>query len=581
MGRIVSLARMVLYHIKIAPTRAFLGVGFGLSFAHWIGCSLIRDLRQYNFPGAIVTMTIPNSILIGGRNQNQVSMTTRMANRHGMIAGATGTGKTVTMQILAEEFSRAGVPVLMADIKGDVSGLACAATPHPKIDERVQAIGISDYQMEANPVVFWDLYGKLGHPVRATVSELGPLLLANLMDLNATQTGVMYAAFKIADDNGLLLLDLEDLQALLGWMSENAAELRGDYGNFTAASIGAIQRNLLVLEEQDAEVFLGEPVLQLDDLMRQDFSGRGVINVLDVTTVISRGPRLYATFLLWLMAELFENMPEVGDPDKPKLVMFFDEAHLLFKDAPKSLEDKIEQVVRLIRSKGIGIYFVSQSPMDIPESVLGQLGLKIQHALRAFTPKEQKAVKVVAENFRANPGVDTGKVITELGVGEALVSVLNEKGIPTPVENILIRPPQSRIGPATVEERAEQIKRSPIGHRYDEADNRESAMEKLRVRAEKQVQKVEQEETRVAAEKAAREAEKVAEKVAIAAEKERLRLEKAAEKERIRLAKEAEKERVRTKRANEAMVRSIARSMGTQVGGRLVRGILGSLFGGR
>ncbi len=543
-------------------------------------------------------MTNSTTLLIGGRDQKQVSMTTRMANRHGMIAGATGTGKTVTMQILAEEFSRAGVPVLMADVKGDVSGLACAATSHPKIDERIQAIGIENYKMEANPVVFWDLYGKLGHPVRATVSELGPLLFANLMDLNETQTGVMYAAFKIADDNGMLLLDLEDLQALLGWMADNASDLRGDYGNFTAASIGAIQRNLLILEEQDAEVFLGEPVLQLDDLMHQDFSGRGVVNVLDVTTIISRGPRLYATFLLWLMAELFENMPEIGDPDKPKFVMFFDEAHLLFDDAPKSLVDKIEQVVRLIRSKGIGVYFVSQSPLDIPEDVLGQLGMKIQHALRAFTPKEQKAVRVVAENFRANPDIDTEKVITELGVGEALVSVLDEKGIPTPVEQILIRPPQSRIGPATPEERAEQIKRSPIGKRYDETENRESAMEKLRGRAEAQMKKAEEEEARIAAEKAAEQARKLAEKEAKAAEKERLRLAKEAERERIRVAKEEEKERVRLAKekereerkksggsrrqsTSEAMMKSIARSVGTQLGRRVIRGVLGSLFGGR
>lgn len=521
-------------------------------------------------------MTTQNTILIGGRDHKKVLMDTRMANRHGMIAGATGTGKTVTMQILAEEFSKAGVPVLMADVKGDVSGLACEATAHPKIDERIEAIGISDYQMQGNPVVFWDLYGKKGHPVRATVSELGPLLISNLLELNETQTGVMYAAFKIADDNGLLLLDLEDLQHLLGWMSDNASELRGDYGNFTSASIGAIQRDLLVLEEQDAEIFLGEPVLQLDDLMRQDFSGRGVINVLDVTTIISRGPKLYATFLLWLMAELFENMPEVGDPDRPKFVIFFDEAHLLFDDAPKALVDKIEQVVRLIRSKGVGIYFVSQSPLDIPEDVLGQLGMKIQHALRAFTPKEQKAVKVVAENFRANPDVDTERVITELGVGEALVSVLDEKGIPTQVEQILIRPPQSRIGPATDEERAAQIKRSPIGNRYDDAENRESAMEKLGQRAEEQMRKAEEEAARVRAEKEAAEAEKASDKLAREAEKERKRLAREAEKEAKRCSGGS-----RRQTTSEAMMKSIARSAGSQIGRRIMRGILGSLFGGR
>ena len=521
-------------------------------------------------------MTAPNNLLIGGKDQTQLLMNTRMANRHGMIAGATGTGKTVTMQIMAEEFSKAGVPVLMADVKGDVSGLACAATPHPKIDERIEAIAIDDYQMQANPVVFWDLYGKQGHPVRATVSELGPLLLANLLDLNETQTGVMYAAFKIADDNGMLLLDLEDLQALLGFMAENASELRGDYGNFTAASIGAIQRDLLVLEAQDAEIFLGEPVLELDDLLRQDFSGRGVINVLDVTTIISRGPKLYATFLLWLMAELFENLPEVGDADKPKFVMFFDEAHLLFDDAPKALVDKIEQVVRLIRSKGVGVYFVSQSPLDIPEDVLGQLGMKIQHALRAFTPKEQKAVKVVAQNFRANPDIDTETVITQLGVGEALVSVLDENGVPTQVEQILIRPPQSRIGPATDEERAAQIKRSPIGTKYDSSENRESAMEKLNKRADDQMRKAEEEEARSEAEKAAKVAAREAEKEEKAAEKARIKLEKEAVREERRKSGGS-----RRQSTGEAMMKSIARSVGTQIGRRVIRGVLGSLFGGR
>lgn len=518
-------------------------------------------------------MNTPTQLLIGGADQKQVLMNARMANRHGMIAGATGTGKTITMQILAEEFSRAGVPVLLADVKGDVSGLACAASPHPKIDERVAAIGIQDYQAQANPVVFWDLYGKKGHPVRATISELGPLLLSNLLELNETQTGVLYAAFKIADDHGMLLLDLEDLQALLGWMSDNASDLRGDYGNFTSASIGAIQRDLLVLEEQDAEVFLGEPVLQLDDLMRQDFSGRGIINVLDVTTIISRGPKLYATFLLWLMSELFENMPEVGDPDKPKFVMFFDEAHLLFDDAPKALVDKIEQVVRLIRSKGIGVYFVSQSPLDIPEDVLGQLGMKIQHALRAFTPKEQKAVKVVAENFRANPDIDTEAEITQLGVGEALVSVLDGEGVPTRVEQVLIRPPQSRIGPASDEERAEQIRRSPIGNRYDAAENRESAMEILNKRAEDQMRKAEAEAERKAAEEAAEAERKAAEKAAKEAEKARRREEREAKRQSGGSS--------RRQTPTEAMVKSIARSVGTQIGRRVVRGILGSLLGGR
>lgn len=493
------------------------------------------------------TQPEPNSMLIGGANQQQIRMDASMANRHGMIAGATGTGKTVTMQILAEAFSKIGVPVLMADIKGDVSGLACAATPHPKIDERIEKIAITDYQMMANPVVFWDLYGKLGHHVRATVGELGPLMLSNLLDLNETQTGVLYTAFKIADENSMMLYDLEDLQALLTWMSAEGKSLRGEYGNFTTASIGAIQRGLLVLEEQDAEVFVGEPVLDLQDMMRLDFSGRGIINILDVTTIISRGPRMYATFLMWLMSELFENLPEAGDSDKPKFVMFFDEAHLLFDDAPKALVEKIEQVVRLIRSKGVGVYFVSQSPLDIPEDILGQLGLKIQHALRAFTPKERKAVSVVAENFRQNPEIDTKTVITELGIGEALVSVLDSNGAPTEVERVLVRPPQSRIGPATDEERTEQIKRSPIGNKYDETLNRESAKEVLKERAEKKMKEAE--------ELAARDAKEKAEKKS--------------------------KSGRRSDTATEAMIKSLARSVGTQVGKRIIRGVLGSLLGGR
>jgi DNA helicase HerA-like ATPase len=499
----------------------------------------------------------PSNLLIGGANQQQILMDASMANRHGMIAGATGTGKTITMQILAEEFSKIGVPVLMADVKGDVSGLARAATPHPKIDERIEKIAITDYQMQANPVVFWDLYGKLGHPVRATVGELGPLMLSNLLDLNETQTGVLYTAFKIADENGFMLYDLEDLQSLLAWMADNSKELRGEYGNFTSSSIGSIQRGLLVIEEQDAEVFVGEPVLDLADMMRQDFSGRGIINLLDVTTIISRGPKMYATFLMWLMSELFENMPEAGDSDKPKFVMFFDEAHLLFDDAPKALVNKIEQVVRLIRSKGVGVYFVSQSPMDIPEDILGQLGLKIQHALRAFTPKERKAVSIVAENFRQNPEIDTKTVITELGIGEALVSVLDANGAPTPVERVLIRPPQSRIGPITAEERQEQIKRSPIGTKYDVTLNRESAKEILKARAEEKIKRAEELERQKA------EAE--------AAEKEAKKEERASRKSSSR----------RSDSATEALVKSLARSMGTQLGGRIIRGVLGSLLGGR
>ncbi len=363
-------------------------------------------------------------ILIGGNGENQVWMPTAMANRHGMISGATGTGKTVSLQVLAESFSRLGVPCFMADVKGDLSGLAKAGKTHPKITERVDTIGMQDYEFNPSPTVFWDMFGKKGHMIRATITDLGPLLLSSLLELNDTQTGVLYGAFKIADDNGMLLLDLKDLQSLLKWMGENRQQLMIEYGNIHPASLGAIQRALMVLEEQNAEYFLGEPAITLSDLMQHDFSGRGVVSILDVTKLISRSPRLYATFLLWLLSELFEELPEVGDADKPKVVFFFDEAHLLFDRAPRALIDKIEQVVRIIRSKGVGVFFISQSPLDVPEEILGQLGLKIQHALRAFTPKDKKAVETVAETFRINPKIDTITAITELGTGEALVSVL-------------------------------------------------------------------------------------------------------------------------------------------------------------
>ncbi len=493
------------------------------------------------------TMTEQNQILIGGADGQQVFLNTSMANRHGMIAGATGTGKTITMQILAEGFSRAGVPVFLADVKGDVSGLATQGNPHPKIDGRVAAIGIDDFTLRGNPVVFWDMYGKQGHPVRTTVTELGPLLLTNLLELTSAQEGALYAAFKLADEEGLALLDLEDLQSLLSWMAENRKELVGEYGNFTSATIGAIQRALLVLEEQDGETLLGEPALDFNDLMSVDFSGNGIINIMDVTTVLSKGPKLYATFLLWLLAELFENLPEVGDSDKPKLVLFFDEAHLLFDDAPKALLDKIEQVVRLIRSKGVGVYFVSQSPLDIPDEVLGQLGMKVQHALRAFTPKEKKAVKMVAENFRENPDLDTHAAITDVGVGEALVSVLDEDGAPTMVERTLVRPPESRIGPLSDSEREMVMSRSPMRGRYDVEVNRESAQELLKVRTEIKMKQMEELEAQQAAEK-------------------------------VKKKKSSGRSR---QTASEAMLKSVVRAAGSQIGRRVVRGLLGSLFGGR
>ena len=484
-----------------------------------------------------------NDLLIGGNGSQTVYMDASMANRHGMVAGATGTGKTVTLQILAENFSKIGVPVFLADVKGDVSGVGKPAKPHPKIDERIETIGIEGYQMLPSPVVFWDLFGKKGHPIRTTVSEIGPLLLANLLELNDTQTGILYACFRIADDEGMLILDLKDLRSMLIWMGDNRATLKSEYGNISTASIGAIQRGLLVLEEQGAEFLLGEPAISLDDLMSHDFSGRGVINILDASKLIQSSPKLYSTFLLWLLSELFETLPEVGDADKPKFVMFFDEAHLLFKDAPKVLVNKIEQVVRLIRSKGVGIYFISQSPLDIPEEILGQLGLKIQHALRAFTPKDQKAVRIVAETFRANPKLDTKSVITQLGVGEALVSTLDADGIPTPVEQILIRPPESRIGPMKEAERNEQISRSPYRGRYDTALDRESAYEMLMERA-----------------------------------KSNAALEEQVEKEEL-ACKQVKKKSTRQTPA-EAFVKSAARALGSSIGRRVLRGILGSIFKG-
>ena len=404
----------------------------------------------------------------------------RLANRHGLITGATGTGKTVTLQGLAEGFSDQGVPVFCADVKGDLSGVAEQGEPKSWIEARDKEIGFTqDYR--AYPVIFWDLFGEKGHPIRATVSELGPLLLSRLMDLSEAQEGVLNIAFKIADDEKLPLLDLKDLQALLQDLADRASELTTKYGNITKASIGSIQRSLLVLQQQGADHFFGEPALKVSDLMRVSRDGRGYISVL-VADKLMESPRLYATFLLFLMSELFEELPEVGDPDKPKLVFFFDEAHLLFKDAPKALLEKVEQVVRLIRSKGVGIYFVTQNPLDIPDTVSRQLGNRVQHALRAFSPLEQKAVKAAATTFRANPAFDTEKAIMELGIGEALVSTLDEKGQPTMVQKTLVRPPNSRVGPITDAERKAVINASPVEGVYDETEDRESAYEMLQKR---------------------------------------------------------------------------------------------------
>jgi DNA helicase HerA-like ATPase len=421
-----------------------------------------------------------------GAGAKPAYLTLRLANRHGLIAGATGTGKTVTLQILAEGFAAAGVPVFLADVKGDLSGMCAEGAANPKLAERAKAIGLDGYKPQRAPVIFWDLFGEKGHPIRTTISEMGPLLLSRLLGLSDAQEGTLSIVFQLADDEGLLLLDLKDLRALLQYASEQRERLSARYGNVNAASVGAIQRSLLTLEQEGGAHFFGEPALDLRDFMRADFDGRAFVNILAADRLMM-SPRLYATFLLWLLSELFEEMPEVGDPEKPRLVFFFDEAHLLFEDAPKALVDKVEQVVRLIRSKGVGVYFISQNPLDIPEDVLGQLGNRVQHALRAFTPRDQKVIKATAETFRRNPKLDAETALTQLGVGEALVSTLEDKGAPSVVERVLIRPPCSRIGPASEAERRAVIDASPVRGRYDTPVDRASAHEMLLERAEKAV----------------------------------------------------------------------------------------------
>ncbi len=489
-------------------------------------------------------MTEDSGIFVG-RGTGPVYLEPRLANRHGLIAGATGTGKTVSLQILAEAFSRRGVPVFMADVKGDLSGISQPGKKHPGLQERAAQIGLDDYALEGFPVVYWDLFGEQGHRVRATVSEMGPLLLARLLGLNETQEGVLYAVFKMADDQGLLLLDLKDLRALLAFAGENARELTLEYGNIASASVGAIQRRLLVLEQEGAGEFLGEPALDLFDFMRNGANGYGNINILAADKLMQH-PKLYATFLLWLLSELFEELPEVGDPAQPRLVFFFDEAHLLFDDAPKVLVDKVEQVVRLIRSKGVGVYFVTQNPLDIPDAILGQLGNRIQHALRAFTPRDQKAVRAAAETFRANPAFDAARAIMELGVGEALVSMLGGKGTPGIVERTLIRPPASRLGPATAAERQAVIQQSLLGSRYDQAIDRKSAYETLKERADKAV------------------AGDAKQKGTTAREKTRSAGSRSSNRQGVM----------------EAMIKSVVRSIGSSLGRQISRGILGSILKG-
>jgi DNA double-strand break repair helicase HerA and related ATPase len=426
-------------------------------------------------------------ILIAKSDKNEIFLLPKLANRHGLIAGATGTGKTVTLQTLAENFSARGVPVFMADVKGDLAGLSQGGGNNPKVVDRAKELKIDNFKGEACPVVFWDVFGEQGHPVRATVSEMGPLLLGRLLQLNETQEGVLNIVFKIADENGLLLLDLKDLRAMLQYVADNADQFKTQYGNISAASAGTIQRSLLALESQGADKFFGEPALNLDDLI-QTQGGKGTINILAADKLMQKSPKVYATFLLWMLSELFEQLPEIGDPDKPKLVFFFDEAHLLFADIEKPVEEKIEQMVRLIRSKGVGVYFVSQNPLDIPDVVLGQLGNRVQHALRAFTPRDQKAVTAAAQTFRQNPKFKVEKVISELAVGEALVSMLDENGSPQIVERAKIVPPRSQVGAITADQRKQIISSSPIAGHYENAVDRESAYEKLQARAGEKTQ---------------------------------------------------------------------------------------------
>jgi DNA helicase HerA-like ATPase len=494
-----------------------------------------------------------DSILLG-KGDHPVSLLARYGNRHGLVAGATGTGKTVSLLVLAEGFSRLGVPVFMADVKGDVAGLAAAGVPSEKIQQRVAQLDIKDYSPEASPVVFWDLYGRGGHPVRATISEVGPSLLGRILELNDTQAGVLEIAFKLADDRGLLLLDLDDLRALLGFVADNRKEVSGKYGLVSAQSLAAIQRALLTLDREGGEALFGEPALELSDLMRTDLGGRGVVNVLAADQLILK-PRLYSSFLLWLLSELFENLPEVGDLDKPKLVFFFDEAHLLFDDAPPALRQRVEQVVRIIRSKGVGVYFCSQFPDDVPNEILGQMGNRIQHALRAFTPRDQKAVKTAAETFVPNPKLDVAKVISQLGVGEALVSTLQDKGVPSPVERTIMCPPRCRMGAITPEERAAVRKRSPVGAKYDTRLNRESAYEVLSKRA-------------VPADAPPAQAGQAP------ADKPEKSAESGGAISDILWGTKRRQGMV------EAMAKQAARTVGSQIGRQILRGVLGGILGG-
>ena len=495
-------------------------------------------------------MTEP--ILVAKKDAKEFFLLCNMANRHGVITGATGTGKTVTLQKIAEGFSNRGVPVFMADIKGDLTGISQPGGTHPKILERLKLLGYENVNFEGSPLTLWDVFGKQGHPLRATISEMGPLLLGRLLQLNDTQEGVLALAFKIADENGLMLLDLKDLQSLLMFVGENADEFTTQYGNVSKASVGAIQRGLLQIEQQRGASFFGEPAVNLHDFM-QTIGGKGVLNILAADDLVN-SPKVYSTFLLWILSELFETLPEAGDLEKPKLVFIFDEAHLLFNDAPAALVEKVEQVVRLIRSKGVGVYFVTQSPADIPDKVLAQLGNRVQHALRAYTPHEQEAVKVAAKSFRSNPELDVVKTISELGVGEVLISMLDEKGVPTIVDRAFVVPPVSQIGPVTPQQRAELISSSLVAGQYENVIDRESAFEIL---SKKAAERLGQEAEVAAVEKAAKEADKQA------------KAERAAARAPDTIYESIGK----------SVARSASSSIGRQIGTQIVRGVLGGIFG--
>ena len=489
--------------------------------------------------------TVP-PLLLGASSEHPVAIEPRMANRHGLVAGATGTGKTITLQVMAQAFSELGVPVLVPDIKGDFSGIAQPGVISDQLQQRAIRAGIEDLQPTGAPTVFWDVYGEHGHPLRLTVADFGPVMLARLLNLNETQTGVLQVLFKVADDHGWLLLDLKDLRAMLGFINDNRSEIGPVYGNVSPASIGAIQRALLSLDNLGGEQLFGEPAITLEDLMQTNQQGQGVVNILHAARLYRDSPLAYSSILLWLLSELFEQLPEVGDADKPRFVLFFDEAHLLFKDTPKTLVDRIEQVVRLIRSKGVGVYFITQSPLDVPEAILGQLGNRVQHALRAFTPKDQQAVRTAAQTFRSNPVLDTEAAITELGVGEALVSVLDSKGVPTPVQRVLIRPPASQMGPITDQERSTLVQRSVLAGVFDQALDRESAYEILQAQAER-----------------------------------------ALSDETVVTRRQSEARERRRPAAERSVVvdmvtqagRSAMRAFGTQLGRQIMRGLLGSLKG--